>query len=132
MASPNFHDLVFDGALDVIATCVRVDACSTEPTTHTEATATFTVGNYTLTAGAGGGDWTIANGDTSGRKLTLGAQSGNNATGTGAANFLAFTRTSPSSQLIAVIDGDGDTLNSGSPWTIAATDVSEFRDPTNE
>jgi hypothetical protein len=132
MASPNFHDLVFDGALDVIATCVRVDACTTEPTTYTEATSTYTVGNYTLTAGAGGGDWTIANGDTSGRKITLGAQSGNNGTGTGAADYLAFTRTSGGNVLVAVIDGDGDTINNGSPWTLAAVDVAEFRDPVNE
>jgi hypothetical protein len=102
MASPNFHDLVFDGALDVIATCVRVDACTTEPTTYTEATSTYTVGNYTLTAGAG------------------------------AADYLAFTRTSGGNVLVAVIDGDGDTINNGSPWTLAAVDVAEFRDPVNE
>ena len=128
MASPNLHDNVFDAALDEIATATAVHACTAEPANHA-GIAAVTVGNYTITAGAGNGDWTIANGDTSGRKITLGAQSGNNATGTGAADYLAFT---DGTTLLCVIDGDGDTLNSGSPWTIAATDVVEFRDPTNE
>jgi hypothetical protein len=132
MASPNWHDDVYDGALDVVATAIRVDVCTTEPTNYTEATSTYSVGNYTLTAGDGNGDWTIANGDTSGRKVTMGAQSGNNATGDGDANFLAFTRTSPGNQLLGVIDGDGDTLNNGSPFTIAATDVLEIRDAVDE
>lgn len=129
MASPNWADAVYDGALDIIAdNCTRVDICTTEPTTFTEATLTYSVGNYTLTAGDGGGDWTIANGDTSGRKLTLGAQSGNNGTGNGAGNFLAFTN--GSTTLYGVIDGDGDTVNSGSPVNIAAVDVLEIRDAT--
>lgn len=128
MASPNWNDVVYDGALDIIKTAIRVDVCTTEPTSHTEATSTYTVGNYTVDSS----DFTNANGDTSGRKSTLGAQSGNNGTGTGAANFIAFTRTSPSNLLLGVIDGDGDTVNSGSPFTIAATDVVEFRDAIDE
>jgi hypothetical protein len=127
MAAPNWVDSVYDGALAIIATATRVDICTTEPTTFTEATATFTKANYTLTAGIGGGDWTAGNGDTSGRKLTLGAQSGNNGTGTGAANFLAFT---DGAALLGVIAGDGDTVNSGSPVNISAVDVLEIRDAT--
>lgn len=127
MASPNVADSVLDAALAKIATCTRVDACTTEPTNLTQATSTYTVGNYTLTAGDANGDWTIANGDVSGRKLTLAAQSGNNGTGTGVANFLAFT---DGAALIAVIDGDGDTVNSGSPWEITATKVLEIPDVT--
>lgn len=128
MASPNLHNDVFDAALAKIATCTAVHACTAEPANHA-GIAAVTVGNYTLTAGAGNGDWVVADGDTSGRKLTLTAQSGNNATGTGAADFMAFT---DGATLLCVIDGDGDTLNSGSPWTIAATDVVELRDPINE
>jgi len=128
MASPSWHDDVYDAALAEIATATAVHACTAEPANHA-GIAAVTIGNYTLTAGLGGGDWTAAAGDTSGRKLTLGAQSGNNATGSGDADFLAFT---DGSTLLGVIDGDGDTLNSGSPWTIAATDVIEIRDPVNE
>lgn len=127
MASPNVADSVLDAAMAKIATCTRVDICTTEPTNLTEATSTYTVANYTLTAGDGNGDWVIANGDTSGRKVTLQTQSGNNGTGTGAANFVAFT---DGSALLAVIDGDGDTVNSGSPVTINAVKVLEIADPT--
>ena len=126
MASPNWSDDVYDGALDVIATATRVDVCSTEPTSRTEAVTTYTLGNYTLTAGDGNGDWTIANGS-SGRKITLGAQTGNNGTATGTGDYLAFTT---DSALLGVIDGDGDTVNSGSPVDISAVDVLEIADPT--
>jgi len=129
MASPNFHPDVADAALAKIATCTRVDACHTEPTTLTEATTTYTVGNYTLTAGAGNGDWVIANGDTSGRKISLTQQTGNNGTATGAADYLAF---SDGSTLLFVMDGDGDTVNSGSPFTINAAKVFEINQPTND
>lgn len=129
MASPNWQDVTYDGFLAFLANnCDRVDVCTTEPTTYAEATSTYTVGNYTLTVGDGNGDWTIAAGDTSGRKLTLEAQSGNNGTGTGAANFVAFTNGTDT--LYGVIDGDGDTVNSGSPFTISAVDVLELLDPT--
>lgn len=119
---------VFDAALAELATATAVHACTSEPASHA-AIAGVTVGNYTLTAGDGNGDWTIADGDTSGRKLTLGAQSGNNATGTGAANFFAYT---DGATLLATTAGSGDTLNSGSAWTLASYDVVELRDPTDE
>ena len=126
--APTAHNDVFDAALDEIATATAVHACTSEPANHA-AIAGVSVGNYTLTAGDGNGDWTIADGDTSGRKLTLGAQSGNNATGTGAANFFAFT---DGTTLLYVTNGSGDTLNSGSAWTLAAHDVVELRDPVDE
>ena len=125
--APTFHNDAFDAALDKIATCTRVDLCTTEPTNLTEATSTYTVANYTLTAGDGNGDWTVADGDASGRKVTLAAQSGNNGTGTGSADFAAF---SDGSTLLAVIAGSGETVNSGSPVTIAETDVWEIADPS--
>jgi hypothetical protein len=128
MAVPKWDDTVYDAALNEIAEATAVHVCTAEPANHA-GIAAVTVGNYTLTAGAGNGDWTIANGDTSGRKLTLGAQSGNNATGTGDGDVVAFT---DGSVLKGCIAGDGDTLNSGSPFTIAATDVVELRDPVNE
>lgn len=126
MASPSFHDDVYDASLDKLATANAVHACTAEPANHA-GIAAVSVGSYTITAGDGNGDWTIANGDTNGRKITLGAQSGNNGTGTGAANVMAFT---DGTTLLGVIDGDGDTVNSGSPWTIAATKVIEIADPT--
>lgn len=120
-------DATIDDMLDIIAdNCTRVDICSTQPTTYAEATSTYSLGNYTLTAGAGNGDWTIANGDTSGRKLTLGAQTGNNASADGTAGHLAFT--DGVSRLYHVTTVSAETTNSGSPLNISAVDVLELRD----
>ena len=126
METPNLADAVYDAALAKIATCTRVSACTAEPANFA-GIAAVSVGNYTLTAGAGNGDWIIADGDTSGRKISLTAQSGNNGTATGAASFLAFD---DGSVLLAVVTGSGQTVNNGSPWTIAAFKVIEMRDPT--
>jgi hypothetical protein len=128
MSIPNFNSAVYDAALAKIATCTVVHACSAEPANHA-GIAAVSLGSYTLTAGTGAGDWLIAAGDTSGRKVTLLAQSGNNGTATGVVDCLAF---SDGTTLLGVIDGDGDTINSGSPWTISAVDVTEFRAAVNE
>lgn len=129
-ASPNFIDSVYDGSLDIVADNVsRVDGCSTEPTTYTEATSTYTLFNYTLTEGDGNGDWVVDDGASSGRELNLTAQSGNNGTATGACDYLAFTDTG-NTALYGVIDADGDTVNSGSAANIAATIVLTIPDVT--
>lgn len=128
MAVPKWDDTVYDAALAEIAEANAAHICSAEPANHA-GIAAVSLGSYTTTAGSGNGDWTIGNGDTSGRKLTLGAQSGNNATGTGDADVVAFT---DGTTLKGCVTGSGETVNSGSPFTIAATDVAEFRDPVNE
>ncbi len=124
MASPSFIDAVMDGGPNYIKTnCTRVDVCTSEPANYA-GIAAVTVGNYTVSSS----DFTLANGDVSGRKVTLGQKTGNNGTGTGAANFVVFSN--GSSTLYGVINGDGDTINSGSPFTINAVDVWEVQDPT--
>jgi len=121
-------DATIDGFLDTIAdTCDRVDVCSTQPTTYTQATSTYTLGNTTLTTGDGGGDWTIANGDTSGRKLSLAQQAGITATGTDTAQHIAFT--DGSSTLLAVATCTSQSVTSGNSITINAFDVLEIADP---
>lgn len=117
---------VLDAALAELATAVTVTACSSEPANFAGISA-VALGSYTVTAGDGNGDWTIADGDASGRKLTLGAQSGNNGTATGAADFLAFD---DGTVLLFTTAASGDTINNGSPWTIGAYDVAEIADPT--
>ena len=119
-------DTTVDAALDRVALSTAVHACSASPANHA-AIAALSLGNYTITAGDGGGDWTIAAGDVSGRKISLGAQSGNNGTDDGDALFLAYT---DGTTLHYVTDGDGETINNGSPWTLGAYDVWEITDPT--
>ena len=57
---------------DIIATVTRQVVCSAQPTTYAEANSTFALADVTVDSG----DFTKANGDTSGRKLTVAAQSG--------------------------------------------------------
>lgn len=118
-------DTTADAALDRIALSTAVHACTAAPANHA-GIAAVSVGNYTLTAGDGNGDFTIGDRAGGGRQIELAAQSGNNGTATGAANFLAFT---DGTTLHWVADADGDTVNSGSPWTIGAFVVWDIADP---
>lgn len=65
-----------DGAMDLmlanIATCTVLYVCSGQPANHA-GIAAVALADVTLTAGDGNGDYVIAD-DTSGRKLTVGAQ----------------------------------------------------------
>ena len=64
---------ILDALLDKVALADTVTVLSTEPTSIVEI-GTYKLGELALTPGAGNGDFTIANGDVSGRKLTLLAQ----------------------------------------------------------
>lgn len=65
----------------------QLHICSAEPTTFAEATTTYQLATFTVT----GGDYTLANGDVSGRKNTLAALLGANIDNTGTANHAAVT-----------------------------------------
>lgn len=65
------HDDVLDGAWNIIKNnCTRITVCSTQPTTYAEANATYALADVTVDSA----DFTNADGDTSGRKCTVGAQ----------------------------------------------------------
>lgn len=87
-------DAIIDGMLDTIADGVdRVDICADTPTNYSTATTsgTYSLGNVAVTAGDGNGDWTIADGDSSGRKLTLAQQTGVSVGATDTATHIAGT-----------------------------------------
>jgi hypothetical protein len=119
-------DTTLDAALDQIALSNVVHVVSAEPANHA-GIAALSMGNQSLTAGDGGGDWTIANGDTSGRKITLTAQNSVSITVTDTAVGLAYT--------------DGTTMHYYSPLSsskaytngdtaqIPSYDVLEIQDP---
>lgn len=64
-------DSILDAALDVGATCTRIDVTN-DVATPTDLSGTLATA--TLTAGDGNGDYLITNGDTSGRKLAVSEQ----------------------------------------------------------
>lgn len=120
------HNDVLDAALAVIAQATRLDVCTQEPTTRTEAVTTYTVGNVTLTAGAGNGDYTIGEGDTSGRKLSVLAQTIASASGSGTATHIALT---DGTRLLYVTTMTSQPITSGNEISVGAWDI-ELRDPT--
>jgi hypothetical protein len=64
-------DAVFlDGGLDRIDDCNRLNVCAGEPTNFANLTATR-LASVTMTPGSGAGDYLKANGDVSGRKLSV-------------------------------------------------------------
>jgi hypothetical protein len=68
-------DAAMDAGLAVIAAGTRVTFCSAAPANFAGIAAVL-LASVTVTAGAGNGDFTIADGAVSGRKLTVGAQTG--------------------------------------------------------
>lgn len=124
MTTPNWIDAAIDGGLDYIAAnTTRVHVCSAEPANYA-GIAAVQLAIYTVS----GANFTKANGDTSGRKLTLGALSGNTATGAGNGTHIAFSN--GSNTMYGVIAGDGDAIANGQQVDIAAVDVWEIADPT--
>ncbi len=67
-------DTVIDAALDMIATCTLLSVCD-DASTPTDGNFTAsTLASVALTAGDGNGDYVIANGSSSGRKITIAEQ----------------------------------------------------------
>lgn len=68
------NDSMLDLALNYIReNCNRMEVCSDQPTTYAQATGTFHVATVVMVTGTG--DFTLADGDANGRKITVGAKS---------------------------------------------------------
>jgi len=81
------HDDVLDGAFDVLDQGNLMIACSAQPTSRTEAVTTYALADVALTVNT---DYTKANGDTNGRKVTVAAKSSVLIDTSGAANHIAI------------------------------------------
>jgi len=67
------NDTVLDGAFDILDQADLMTVCSAEPTTYTEAITTFKLADVAVTPDT---DFTKADGDTNGRKVTVAAKAG--------------------------------------------------------
>lgn len=119
--------LVPDARLDIFLAaiadeCTRVTICSTQPTTYTEGNATYALADITVTAGAGAGDFTIGNGDTNGRKLTLLQQTGVTVDTSGTAQHIALLDVA-GTELLAVTTCTSQAVTAGNTATINAFDI---------
>jgi hypothetical protein len=121
---PRIENPVYDAALQVlIDDGDRLDLCSQEPTNYTEATSTYSLGNQApITIG------TIADGDVSGRKVTVSATSGGTIGTTGTATHYAISNVA-GTQLLAAGDlTTSQQVVSGNTFTTEAFDI-EIPDP---
>lgn len=114
-----------DAVLDVftakIATGTILTVCSTQPTNRTEAVTTYALADVVVTPGDGNGDFTLANGDTSGRKCTVAAQNAITVDTSGNADHVAVC---DASELLAVTTTSSTTaLTSGGSVSTNAWDV---------
>lgn len=119
------HDDVLDGAWNIIKNnCTKIVVCSAQPTTYAEANATYDLANVTVDSS----DFTNANGDVSGRKLTVGAQSGVSITDSGDATHIALLDVA-NSKLLYVTTCTSQTLASGGSVNLPTFDL-EIADPS--
>ena len=119
------HNDVYDAALDKIATCTHCVVCSTQPANYA-GIAAVTLATVTLTAGDGNGDWTVADGDASGRKVTMAQQASISITQSGTATYVVWD---DGTTLLAATTCTSQVLTSGGTVTVPAVDM-EFADPT--
>lgn len=117
------HDDVLDGALDIIRNNANLlIVCSQQPTTRTEAVTTYALADIAVDSS----DFTKANGDVSGRKVTVAAQNGVTVDASGNATHIALV---DGTRLLYVTTCTGQTLTAGNTVNIPAWDA-EFADPT--
>ena len=118
-------DNVYDSGLSYITSNgTRIDICSQEPTTYTQATSTYTLGNKaSLTVGS------PTNGATDGRKVVVPAITDGSVTATGTASHWALTNAS--NTLIATGSlTSSQSVTSGNTFTLDAIDIT-IRDATS-
>lgn len=117
-------DISIDAYFDFLDQCDRMYVCSSEPANFA-AIAAATLATATMTPDT---DYTKANGDVSGRKMTTAAKNGVSVTATGTATHIVLGRTTDST-LRYVTTCTSQALTSGNTVNIPAWKV-EVADPT--
>lgn len=117
------HDDILDGAFDVLDQADLMTVCAGQPTTRTEAIATFKLADVAMTPNT---DYTKANGDTSGRKVTVAAKSAVPVDTSGTADHVALV---DGTRLLYVTTCTSQALTSGNTVNFPAWKV-EIADPT--
>jgi hypothetical protein len=118
MAKSAIPDML-DASLNFIKTAAtRMVACSNQPTTFTEANGSMKLAEVTMAAA----DFTLANGVTSGRRVTVAAKSGVSVTTAGTANHVALLDVA-TSRLLYVTTAPAQALAAGSTVSFGAWDI---------
>lgn len=119
------NDSMMDASLAYVATGTRLVVTSGQPANFA-GIAAVALADVTMTAGNGNGDYTIANGDTSGRKLTVAQQSNVPIDSSGTATHVCID---DGTTLLYVTTCTSQALTSGGTVTVPAWDI-EVADPT--
>lgn len=118
------HDDVLDGVGNYIkSNCTRITVCSAQPTTYTEGNATYALADVTVD----GTDFTLANGDVSGRKVTVAQQASFTVDTSGTATHVAYLDVT-NSKLLGCTTCTSQALTAANTVTVPAHDV-EVADP---
>lgn len=121
----SIHDDVLDAALNYIKTNGNeLTVCSTEPTTYTQAHTTYKLADVALDSA----DYTVSDGDTSGRKVRIAQQTDIPIDTTGTANWVCINDTN-NSKLLLKTSCTAQSLTSGNTVTTPAYD-DEIADPS--
>jgi hypothetical protein len=117
------HNDILDGAFDILDQADLMTVCNAQPTTRTEAVTTFKLADVAMTPNT---DYTKADGDTNGRKVTVAAKSAVPVDTTGTATHVALV---DATRLLYVTTCTSQALTSGNTVNFPAWDV-ELADPT--
>lgn len=121
------HDDVLDGAWDIIRNnCTRMTACAGQPASF--AAANIGGANFLADVTMAATDFTKANGDTSGRKVTAAQKTGVTVDNSGTADHVALLDVTLS-KLLYVTTATSQALTAGNTMTFNAWDA-EIADPT--
>ena len=118
-------DNILDGLLDRVAVTTVLRVCSSQPADFAAAV-TATLASVAMQ----GADFTKANGDTSGRKVTVAQQSAISISASGTATHVVLTKEDVSPSLLEYgTTCTSQALTSGGTVTVPAWDI-EVADPT--
>lgn len=117
---PYMNDLLYDLILQAHEdNATRMDICSTEPATYTEATSTYTLGNKTSITYTGPADRTP-----NGRKTQVDAISGGSVTGTNTATHWAVSKPTATTALYSTTTlSSSQAVTSGNTFSLTAFDI---------
>lgn len=122
-------DAEMDAALDHIALADELWICTTQPANYAGIAALALAGPVTLTPGNGNGDFTIANGDVSGRKLTTAQQAAIPIDVSGSAEHIVLATGGATDLIRAITTCTAQALVDTGTVTVPAWDW-EIADPT--
>lgn len=115
---PFISDTALDALLTQVANATRMDICSTEPATYTEATSTYSKGNKTSISIGAAADRTP-----NGRKRTVAAITGGTVSASATVAYWALVQVTGTVLWATGALASSQSVTSGNTWATAAFDI---------